>query len=284
MARLGLTASQDIGNGTRSVLAKTVARELGLEPHEVIVHIGDSNHVHGPAGSRTTSSVVPACMHACAQLREELMELAVARFGLRDVQESRTGVMHASGLMRWRDVVAVASPITVVGRRKRDEGGYFLPPVFAGIAPQKYVTASIQLVEVEVDTRLGRICVLESWAGFGVGRLVCPTLALNQARGGIVQGLGYALYEERRLDPRHGFLLSAGLEDYKLPGIGDVGRMHVHFDDGGYDKARGRAVGLGELVTLAPAAAIGNAVYHATGWRPHDLPLRPDRVLQGVKA
>ncbi|MCA9707511.1 MAG: xanthine dehydrogenase family protein molybdopterin-binding subunit, partial [Myxococcales bacterium] len=177
----------------------------------------------------------------------------------------------------------ITRKITVLGKRKRDEGGYFLPPI-QGLAPEKAVSGAVQVSEVEVDTRLGRVRVLRTWAGFGVGRIVAPKLARSQAIGGVVQGISYALYEERRLDPTAGFLLTGGLEDYRIMGIGDLGELHIHFDESGYEKIPGRQVGLGEIVTLAPAAAIANAVFHATGWRPRELPLRPDRVLKGVRA
>ena len=251
----------------------------------MVVRVGDSNYVHGPmsGGSRTTSSVVGPCLHACAQLREELVEIASRHHGLRGATAGPKGVEHGGGAIPWTDVLPLAKPITVVGRRKRDEGGYFLPPLF-GLAIEKYIASSIQIVAIEVDTRLGRTRVQEAWGGYGVGHLVSPQLAASQAKGGMLQGLSYALYEERRLDPRRGFLLSANLEDYRILGIGDVPRLNVHFDQRGYDKVRGRSVGLGELVTLAPAAAVGNAVFHATGWRPRVLPIRPDRVLEGVRA
>ena len=110
-----------------------------------------------------------------------------------------------------------------------------------------------------------------------------PRLARSQAQGGLVQGISYALYEERRLDPTSGALLTGSLDDYRIAGMGDIGPLHVHFDQEGFENAQSRAVGLGEIVTMAPAASIGNAVYHATGWRPQELPLRPDRVLAGIK-
>jgi xanthine dehydrogenase YagR molybdenum-binding subunit len=278
------TGAQDMGNGTRSILARAVADELGVPPAQVIVRVGDSNFVHGPfsAGSRTTSSLVPACVHACAQLKEELVELAERHFGLVRAGAGPGGVEHADGILPWTKVLEVIRPVRVIGRRKRDKGGYVLPPI-AGLVIEKYISSSIQIVSLTVDTRLGRVQLEEAWAGFGVGRLITPELAVSQAKGGILQGLSYALYEERRLDPKDGFLLSAGLEDYRIMGIGDVPRIHVHFDERGYEKTRAQAVGLGELVTLAPAAAVGNAVFDATGWRPRDLPLRPDRVLQGVR-
>src|SRR5690606_8144881 len=126
--------------------------------------------------------------------------------------------------------------------------------------------------------------VLRAASGVSAGIIRAPALARSQVCGAVIQGLSFALYEERRLDPRRGFNLSGGLEDYRIAGIGDVGEIDVHFDEGGYDTVAGRSVGLSELAALAPAPAIGNAVFAATGWRPRDLPLRPDRVLAGVRA
>jgi len=280
------TAAQDMGNGTRTSIAQTVAEALGMSMRDIDLRVGDSHYVHGPmaGGSRTTSSVVPAALDAAEQLKEELVDLARKHFDLSGARAGDGGVEHAGGKVPWSEVLAVSeSKISVIGKRKRDQGGYFMPPAF-GIAIEKALAGSVQVMEVEVDTRLGRLKVLRAWGGYGVGRIVSPTLARSQAQGGIIQGISFALYEERRLDPKRGYLLSAGLEDYRIMGIGDVGEIHIHFDETGYEKIRGRSVGLGELVTLAPAAAIGNAVFHATGWRPHELPLRPDRVLQGVRA
>ncbi len=284
----GLVAScstQDIGNGSRTTIASTIAARFGLRADEVFVRIGDSRYVHGPmaGGSRSTSSLVGTCDDACTQLQDDLVELASRRWKLRGASAVAEGVRHDKGVIPWRDVLRVAPPMLVVGRRRRDKGGYFLPPL-AGIAAEDYVASSLQLAQVEVDTRLGRIRVVETWLGVGVGRIVSPVLARSQAEGGVIQGIGYALYEERRLDPRAGFLLTAGLEDYRIPGIGDIGPIHVHFDEHGYERVPGHNVGLGELVTLTPAAAIANAVYHATKWRPRELPLRPDRVLEGLRA
>jgi xanthine dehydrogenase YagR molybdenum-binding subunit len=86
------------------------------------------------------------------------------------------------------------------------------------------------------------------------------------------------------MDLRHGTLLTGNLEDYRVCGLGDVGEIHVEFLPGGFENARGGGVGIGELCTLAPAATIANAVYDATGWRPKQIPLRPDRVLEGVRS
>lgn len=276
-------ATQDMGNGTRTVLADAVAAELGIAPHEVEVHIGDSRFVHGPmsGGSRTTASVVPAAIDACADLKAELVKVARARMGVKKARVGATGVDHEGGTIAWKDVLKEADGLEVLGKRRRDEGGYFLPPI-QGLATERAVGVGLTIVEAEVDTRLGRVRPLGAWGGIGVGRIVSPVLATSQAKGGIIQALSYSLYEERRLDPHDGFLLTAGLEDYRIAGIGDVPPIEIHFEEEGYEKIRGRSVGLGELVTLSPPAALASAVFNATRFRPRDLPMRPDRVLKGV--
>lgn len=277
------TATQDVGNGSRTVLARAVAGVLGIDPAELDIRIGDSTYVPGPmsGGSRSTASLVPAALMAAEQLRDELVARAAA-VGARGPVAAPGGVKHAGGLTPWRDLLAGSPPLRFVGTRKRDQGGYFLPPMM-DLAPGKYVAGGVQIVEVEVDTRLGRIRVVRSHTGVSTGKIIAPALARNQVAGGVIQGIGFALFEERRLDPRTGVQLTAGLEDYRIPGISDVGELDIAFVEDGYDRVNGRAVGLAELVTLAPAAAIGNAVFHATGWRPRELPLRPDRVLQGIR-
>jgi xanthine dehydrogenase YagR molybdenum-binding subunit len=146
------------------------------------------------------------------------------------------------------------------------------------------LASGVQLVEVEVDMRLGKIRATRSWSGIHAGVIRQPVLARSQVKGGVIQGLGYALYEERLIDPGTGRLATHNLEDYRIPGMGDIPEMEVHFDEGGFETVPGRSVGIAELATVSVAGALANAVFHATGWRPMQLPLRADRVLQGVKA
>jgi xanthine dehydrogenase YagR molybdenum-binding subunit len=278
------TGCQDIGNGSRTVLADTVAGVLGVDPHTIRVEIGSSKAVHGPlsGGSRTANSLVPAATDAALELRDELVELARSRLHLRDAKPVSGGVEQGGALTRWAEILEVAPKITTTGKRGRDKGGFFLPPIM-DTAIGRYLSAGVQISEVEVDTRLGRVRVLRTHAAYSVGTIYSPKLARSQAEGGIVQGIGYALFEERRLDPRSGALLTGGLEDYRVCGIADIGEIEVEFLPGGYDNVRGGGVGIGELCTLPVAATLANAVHHATGWRPTRIPLRPDLVLEGVR-
>ena len=96
----------------------------------------------------------------------------------------------------------------------------------------------------------------------------------------MIQGIGYALYEQRQLDARDGRVLTAGLEDYRIPGIGDIPEIEIDFIEDGFEHVRGGGVGLGEVSTIGVAASVANAVHDATGWRPRELPLRPDRAAR----
>ena len=278
-------ACQDVGNGTRTVLAKVVGEVLGVAPASLRIEIGDSNFVPGPmaGGSRTTASVVPAARMAAELLRDRLVERAVEERKLSAAVAGHGGVKHPGGLVPWAEVLAtVNEPITTLGTRSRDRGGWFVPPIIGGLAVGKYVAGAVHVFEVEVDTRLGRTRILRSFTGVGAGKIFTPALARSQVLGGVTQAISYALYEERRLDPRSGMLLTGGLEDYRIAGLGDVGEAEVHFEERGFENAGAGGVGLAELITLAPAPAIANAVYAATGFRPRELPIRPDRVLAGM--
>ncbi|RKT03382.1 xanthine dehydrogenase YagR molybdenum-binding subunit [Streptomyces sp. 3211.6] len=254
-------AVQDMGTGSRSVLRRAVADGLGIEEGRVRVEIGRSGAVHGPisGGSRTTPSLAPAARDAADRLR--------AALGGGDVA-SRLDSGHGT---------------RVTGRRPRDRRGFALPFTLGGLAVGRGFTGSVQVAEVEVDTRLGRTRALRVWSGISAGRIHEDRLARNQCEGAVVQGVGYALYEERRTDPRTGRVLTENLEDYRIPGIGDTPEITVHFHQEGFDHVPGGGVGLGEVATLPTAAALGNAVYDATGWRPYDLPIRPDRLLEGLR-
>ncbi|WP_433236784.1 molybdopterin-dependent oxidoreductase [Streptosporangium sp. CA-135522] len=245
------TTAQDIGTGTRSVIAEVLGEELNLPAERIRVEIGRTGTVHGPPsiGSRTTTSVAPAARDAARRLRER----------------------------------GIADGRKVVGRRRGDRRGYLTPVAVAGMALGRGFSGAVHVTEVEVDTRLGVIRPLRVWAGIAVGHIYTERLARSQCEGGIVQGVGYALYEERHVDPVTGTVLTANLEDYRIPGIGDTPEMTVHFHQDGWDHVNGGGVGLGEVSTIGVAASLGNAVHNATGWRPRDLPIRPDRLLEGMR-
>jgi xanthine dehydrogenase YagR molybdenum-binding subunit len=284
-------AIQDIGQGSRTVIANTVAREFDLEPHEVEVRIGDSNLPVGPAsgGSRTTASVVPPAMMAVEKLKAEI--------------RSKAGRTPAPGSNApWRELIAASPDIRVSAQRGEDSKntapgvrsplkdvglmGFIFGLMFrwfSNIAVGAGVPSSVQVIEVEVDTWLGHVKVLKVHTGIAVGKLASPELARSQAAGSLVQGIGYALYEGRELDPVSGNILTVGLEDYRIPGIADTPLIDVHFDQNGFDHVMGGSVGIGEVATVPTSAALANAIRNAIGVRPMELPIRPDRLLELLK-
>jgi xanthine dehydrogenase YagR molybdenum-binding subunit len=139
------------------------------------------------------------------------------------------------------------------------------------------------VTQLEVDTLLGKIRPLHVWNRLAVGKIFVPELATSQVYGGVIQGLGYALYEQKQYDLKTGHTLSSNLNDYRIPGIGDTPEIEVSFDEAGYEEIRGQGIGLAELATVGVAASVGNAVYHATGRRPLETPITPFDVVAGMK-
>ena len=283
-------AVQDIGTGTRSVIANTVAKAFGLEPQDIEVRIGHSNLPEGPGsgGSRVTASVVPPTLHAIEKLKVEIQRTA-----------ARPPIAGSNA--PWRELIA-GSPELVVSAKRPEDGkappgitsplrqigfmglvfGWMLR-TFNNIVAGAGVPSSVQVVEVEVDTWLGHVRVLNAYTGFAIGKLAAPALARSQVAGALIQGIGYALYETRETDPSTGQVLSAGMEDYRIPGIADMPRLEVHFDEVGFDHVPGGSVGVGEVATVPTSPAIANAICNAIGVRLTELPFRPDRLIAALK-
>ena len=154
---------------------------------------------------------------------------------------------------------------------------------FSNIVVGAGVPSSVQVVEVEVDTWLGHVRVLNAYTGLAIGKLAAPALARSQAAGAVIQGIGYALYEARETDPATGHVLTGGMEDYRIPGIADMPRLDVHFDEAGFDHVPGGSVGIGEVATVPTSPAIANAIYNAVGIRLTEIPFRPDRLVTALK-
>jgi xanthine dehydrogenase YagR molybdenum-binding subunit len=293
------TAVQDMGTGSRSVLAGAVAEAFGLSAAEVDVRIGDSRLPRGPlsGGSRTTATLVPAALAAAAALQQRI----AAR--IPGSTPTAAGLLAGGQTVSWAEALADArtAGLRATSPRQPDDrrAGRSARAPFAGGGPAgaafpwllrltsglrtgRGYTGSVYLAEVEVDTLLGRISVPRVHAGLAVGRLRAPALALAQIHGAVIQGIGYALYEQRDTDPHTGLVLTAGLEDYRIPGIADTPEIIVHADPSGFEHVPGGGVGLGEVATMPVAAAVANAVRDATGARMHELPIRPDRLLAAL--
>jgi xanthine dehydrogenase YagR molybdenum-binding subunit len=284
------SAVQDIGTGTRSVIANTVAEAFDLEPQDIEVRLGDSSLPEGPGsgGSRVTSSIVPPTLAAIAKLKASIQQSA-ARPPLKGSNAP------------WRDLIAASPDLVVSAERPKDnrpapgiasplkQAGFmgmifgWMLRTFNNMVVGAGVPSSVQVMEVEVDTLLGHVRVLSAYTGLTIGRLAAPLLARSQAAGSVIQGIGYALYEARETDPKTGHVLSGNMEDYRIPGIADMPRCEVHFDERGFDHVPGGSVGIGEVATIPTSPAIANAVRNAIGVRMTDIPIRPDRIIAALR-
>ena len=241
------SACQDIGTGSRTVLARAVAEVLGIDPKDVDVRLGDSRLAYGPVsnGSRTTASIRPAAREAAVKVRDALASFA-----------TRSSAFETPGPPRRRPPLGRSTPL---GGRPRPSAPRSPPERHRQPTEgPRRVRAALQREGAPGRARLsgqrppergrgrhptGKDPVTRVWGAYAVGTLAAPELARSQAYGGIVQGVGYALYEERVIDSKTGAVLSAGLDDYRITGVGDAPEIEVHFALGGFEHVQGGGVG-----------------------------------------
>jgi xanthine dehydrogenase YagR molybdenum-binding subunit len=275
-ARLG---SQDLGVGTRTVIAMVVADTFGIGVDSVKVSIGDSRYPAsgGSGGSTTVGGVSAATRRAAVDARDELFErIAPHLDATPESLAARDGKVFVaddpSRSLTWAQAAARlgVTPITTAGKNP---------------GPGKLTDSGVggvQMADVSVDTETGVVKINRIVAVQDCGLVVNVRTAESQVYGALIMGVCYALMEEKIFDPTTGRLLNADMEFYKLAGITDVGELIVHMMTGpGYDE-RG-VIGLGEPPVISPGAAISNAVANAIGVRVPELPLTADRVLAALE-
>lgn len=278
------TGSQDLGTGTYTVVTQVAADALGLPPERVNVELGDTTFPEAPVsgGSQSVASVAPAVQAAATAARTQLIRQAVA-----DPASPLSGAPPedmeiADGWLQRRSDPAqrepIAAPIARAGGKPIEAQASAKP----GKEREKYSMHSFGAVfaEVRVDPDLGEIRVHRIVASYGVGRLLNRKTAYNQLMGGIVWGIGMALNEKSELDPATGRVANANLAEYHVPVNADIGTIDVSVvdEDDPHINALGTK-GIGEIGIVGVAAAIANAVYHATGRRVRDLPITLDKLL-----
>jgi xanthine dehydrogenase YagR molybdenum-binding subunit len=251
-------ATHEFGTGTYTSMSQIAADALGVPVERIRFELGDTDYPENPisAGSMTAASTGPAVHAAALALGEEIK----SRGGrAADLESCRAVVAKNGGDI---DARAGARP----GEEQRTYSMHSFGAVFA---------------EARVDPDLGEIRVPRIVAAYGVGRVLNEKLARSQLAGGIVYGLSMALHEHTAIDPRTGRYLNADLSEYLVPvnrDVADIDVLLVDERDAHVDPIGVK--GIGEIGTTGVAAAVANAVHHATGVRIRDLPLTLDKVLQ----
>lgn len=276
-ARIG---SQDLGTGTRTIIAIVLAETFGLEVNQVKVTMGRSSLPTSGAsgGSTTVGGVSGATRRAALNAAEAVFERIGPRLGTDPTNlRLRDGMLHfqdgSQAAIPWAQAAALigVNPVTAAG---------------ANPGPGQLTDSGvggIQMADVSVDMETGVVGINRLVAVQDCGLILDMKTAESQVYGALIMGVTYALTEERIFDPITGRMLNAEMEFYKLAGIADVGEMIVHMMTGpGYDE-RG-VIGLGEPPVIAPGAAIANAASNAAGVPINEMPMTPDRVLAAIEA
>jgi xanthine dehydrogenase YagR molybdenum-binding subunit len=245
--------TQDLGTGSRTVVGVVAAEAFGLKPSQITVKIGDTNlpPSGGSGGSSTTASAAPAVWDACQNALAALQQ--------------QTGVADARG-DNWPDACKKLgiNPLTAQGEWQ------------PGLSSSG--TGGVNFAEVEVDTETGCVRVKKVVAVHDCGLIVNPLTTTSQINGGVICGIGYALFEQQVFDAQTGLALSINFDTYKIPNIADMPDIEVIL----LDMPERGVIGIGEPAVIPPAAAIANAVANAIGTRVHSLPITPAKVLAAL--
>ncbi len=301
-----LSATQDIGTGTYTIMAQTVADALGVPVENVSVELGDSSFPPAPVsgGSTTAVSVTSAVLAAGEMLKKDLMTLA-----LKDGKSKLNGrnpgeVDFADAKFFVKNDKSMSDDYTAILKRNNKEmmevcatslpqnggglGGNQAPCSTEDFPKDEDADASTysfhsfgaQFAEVLVDEDLGTIRVSRFTSVHDVGRILNAKTAESQIIGGVIYGLGHALMEETQYDKRWANPVQRTLADYHVPCNLDVPPIEVHFigkPDPHISPIGAR--GIGEIGITGVSAAVANAVFNATGKRLRDLPLTPDKLM-----
>jgi xanthine dehydrogenase YagR molybdenum-binding subunit len=278
------TAAMEFGNGTLTMATQVAADALGLDLAMVEFQAGDSDLPNSTAAVGSMgATMVSSCVHAAATaLREQLAAMAVEDPGspLRGVAPASVTV--TGGRMESSERPGAGETYSELLARHHmadaEATGAWQPPPFDG--PHGMLTFGAQFAEVAVDPELGLVRARRLVGVFAPGRVLNPLLARSQLMGGMLWGLGQALLEGNHMDPRHGRWRAGNLAEYLVAVNADAPDVTVDFVEV-EDQLAGPlgAKGVGEIGQVGMAAAIANAVFHATRRRIRELPLAPELVM-----
>ena len=275
-----MSAVQDLGTGTKTLLAVVVAEEFGIPPEQVVIRIGDTRFPIGPdsGGSVTAGSITPAVRNAAWQAKQKLFTAVAPSFGTTadnlTVQNSRFVVRNDPNTSYSLKQLTSKLGVDEISVRSTRVAEY---------SKERVTYGGVDYVELAVDTETGRVHIEKVFGAHDCGRPINPTGVISQINGGILQGISYALFEQRIMDRNKGYMLNANLENYKILGAREVPEIEIQLVENYIAQSSTDAAGIGEsagIITLA--AAIGNAFYNATGVRMRTIPMTPARVLEAL--
>jgi xanthine dehydrogenase YagR molybdenum-binding subunit len=275
-----MSAVQDLGTGTKTMLAIIVAEEFGIPPSSVVIRIGDTRFPIGPdsGGSVTAGSITPAVRNAAYQAKQKLFTAVAPQFGTTAdnfvLQNGRIALKNDSSRSYTLKQVTAKLPTAEISAQATRVPEY---------SKERITYGGVDYVELAVDTETGRVHIEKVFGAHDCGRPINPMGVISQINGGILQGISYALFEQRIMDRNAGYMLNANLENYKILGAREVPQIDIVLVENYIAQSSTDAAGIGEsagIITLA--AAIGNAFYNATGVRMRKIPMTPANVLSAL--
>lgn len=267
--------TQDLGTGTKTLVAMVAAETLGLPYTAITAQIGDSNYPFsgGSGGSTTAAAVTPAIRVTTGKALDALAARVAPKMGVQPAalvaREGRIVARDdASKALSWNEACRLlgTEPVSVDGEWE------------SGLSASG--TTGVQFAEAEVDIETGVARVTRVLCVQDCGLIVDPLTTVSQCNGGIIMGVNWALYEDRILDRNTGHMVNPNMEWYLLAGMSDMPAIEVHLVN---QPERG-VIGIGEPPTVSTAAAVGNAIANAIGVRVRSMPFTPDRLLNALEA
>jgi xanthine dehydrogenase YagR molybdenum-binding subunit len=274
-------ATSDIGTGTYTIMAQVAADALGLPIENISVKLGDSSLPQSPVegGSWIAASVSNGIVTTAGAIRDELLGLAGRMPNSPFANAAPDEVVLSDGrLASRRDegrAVSIADVLRHGGMDRLEQEKTTNPDQDATRANNSHAAV---FAEVKVDEQLGVVRVTRIVSAVAAGRILNTKTAGSQILGGVVWGIGMALHEETLIDHRFGRIMNANIAEYHVPVNADVHDIKVIFVDEPDDSNPLGIKGVGEIGIVGVAAAIANAVHHATGKRVRDLPITLDKL------
>jgi xanthine dehydrogenase YagR molybdenum-binding subunit len=294
-------AAHEIGNGVYTVLGQLAAERLGVDLASVTVEVGDSRLPPAPVagGSNTTASSCSAVLKSCEAIRAKLFNAAVTandsplagrsvdQLTLRNrtvsagdsASESLADVfkrMGVSTIEEYSEFVPQGLKPDAIANLYRGE----LAMVGGSHGEKLMYAMGAELVEVRVHSQTCEIRVPRIVGAFAAGRLMNTRTVHSQYMGGMIWGISSALHEATEIDTRYARYVNDNLADYMVPVNADISNVQVILvPETDHDVNPAGVKGLGELANVGTAAAVANAVYHATGKRIRQLPIRIEKLL-----
>jgi xanthine dehydrogenase YagR molybdenum-binding subunit len=277
------SSASDIGTGTYTIVAQVTADALGLPIENITVKLGDSSLPQAPVegGSWMAASASHAVIAAAEEVRMELLRAAKAMKDSPLADSEADHVVLSDGkLMLKHDASRAVSIADAMRRSGAERIVSEKKHEFREDSSHARNTHSAVFVEVKIDEEFGIIRVTRVVSAVAAGRILNTKTASSQIMGSVVGGIGMALHEETLVDHRFGRIMNANIAEYHVPVNADIHEIKVIFVEEPDEKINALGMkGVGEIGIVGVAAAVANAVYHATGKRVRDLPITLDELM-----